>query len=185
MARWRLTAKHYLNVPGTEWEHKETDRNTGKQARKVYPVPLHLEPSLPADQNYPGEVIVCYEGKGLPRDIVFEGKPTPDMEPLDAEAEAISAAESANWIHPIDSLPIDGAFGEVLIKRLEQVLGGQKPPPPSASDPVPELMKQIQLLSEQVAALTAKAADPEPALEDVVPTPQEYAVEEKRAARRA
>jgi hypothetical protein len=41
MARFRLKDKHYLHVlPGTEWEQKELDQVTGKQARKVYLVPL-------------------------------------------------------------------------------------------------------------------------------------------------
>lgn len=105
MARWRLRIPHYLNVlPETEWEQKETDLLTGKQARKVYKVPMYLDPKDPTDCNYPGEIIVCHDGKGQPRDKVFVGPPTPDMEPLDAEAEAISAAEAPNWVDPIESL---------------------------------------------------------------------------------
>lgn len=111
MARWKLTEAHYLNVPGTQWEHKETDRSTGKQARKVFDVPLYLDPEQPADCNYfddgVGEIIVCYEGKGQPRDIVFEGPPTKAMTPLDAEAEAITAPWREKWLgsDPIESLP--------------------------------------------------------------------------------
>ena len=40
--RWRLMTSHYLNVPGTEWEHNESDRTTGKAVRKLYPVPAFL-----------------------------------------------------------------------------------------------------------------------------------------------
>ena len=34
MARWRLTDAHYLAVEGTEWEYKEQNRETGRQAPK-------------------------------------------------------------------------------------------------------------------------------------------------------
>lgn len=104
MARWRLKDKHYLSCPGTEWEQKEVDLNTGKQARKVYTVPRHLDPDSPDDQNYRGEIIVCHDGKGQDRDIVFIGDPTADMEPLDEEAEKISTAVARRRVHPIESL---------------------------------------------------------------------------------
>src|SRR6266705_1767114 len=106
MARWRLRTGHYLNVPGTEWEYKETDRTTGKTGRKVFAVPMLLDPNDPADHNYPGEIIVASaEDRAFPRDIIFLGDPTPDMEPIDDEAEAISEALASKWVHPIESLP--------------------------------------------------------------------------------
>lgn len=182
MARWRLTAKHYLNVPGTEWEQKEIDTKTGKQARKIYLVNLHLDPEMPADHNYPGEIIVCLAGKGHPRDIVFEGDPTVDMEPLDAEAEAISAARSKYWIHPIDSLPAGETYGDALVKRLEQmIVSASKQAPTPADATIAELMAQVRALTDQVAALSVRKDDDEP-LEDVLPTPAEFAASEKRAA---
>ena len=121
MARWRLRNPHYLQVPGTEWEYKETDRNTGKQARKVFEVPLYLDPNAPTDQNYPGEVIVCHEGKGAPKDIIFVGEPTPDMEAIDEEAEKISASLAHKWTHPIDSLPGQG-YSQSILAQLEREL---------------------------------------------------------------
>src|SRR5262245_50428965 len=105
MARWRLTAKHYLRVPGTEWDYKEQSQETGKQVRKVFEVPMYLDPDSPGDWTENGDINVCYAGRGKPRDIVFEGPPTPDMEPLDDEAKEISAAERPKWVHPIESLP--------------------------------------------------------------------------------
>lgn len=111
MARWRLMTAHYIRTkaadgsPGSEWEYKETDRTTGKQARKVYAVPTLLNPEDGADHNYPGEIVVCYEGKGQHRDIIFLGQPTPEMEPLDDEAKAISDKLRPSWgEHPINSL---------------------------------------------------------------------------------
>ena len=94
MARWKLIEAHYLNVPGTTWEAKEVDRSTGRQVKKVFNVPLYLDPKDEADWNYrreqdpdlqDGGIIVCLAGKGRPRDIVFEGDPTPCMIPLDDE----------------------------------------------------------------------------------------------------
>ena len=42
-----------------------------------------------------GEVIVCWQGKGEDTDIFF-GIPTPDMQPVDREAEEISPRRSLN-----------------------------------------------------------------------------------------
>lgn len=104
MARWKLTEPHYLNVPGTKWEQTLTDRATGRPKRISYPVPLYLHPDVESDWNYQenrnieGEIIVCHEGKGLPKDIVFAGEPTPGMLPLDEEATAISAKFADKWV---------------------------------------------------------------------------------------
>ena len=188
MARWYLRNAHYLNVPGTEWEQKETNRETGKQARKIYHVPLLLDPENPADQNYPSEgmVIVCHEGKGMPRDITFIGKPTPDMEPLDDEARAISEAESKNWIHPIESL--DGTYGESLVKQFERMMADmvqrQGPVSQTASPDTAALLKRIDELATQVAMLTATREE-KVELEEIEPTPAELAASEAQTKRRA
>ena len=106
MARWRLTDKHYIYTdPPTEWEQKETDLTSGEEVRKRYEVPKYLNPEEPRNQNYPGECIVCWKGKGEPKDIAFRGMPTPSMIPLDEEAEKISA-QAQRGEHPIDSLPM-------------------------------------------------------------------------------
>lgn len=115
MARWRLKSAHYLNVPGTEYELNETSRETGKAVRKRFAVHAYLDPADPSDHNYPaqpsrgeeGSIIVTDKAnKQYPRDIVFVGPPTMEMEPLDDEATAISAEWEKKWSqHPIDSLP--------------------------------------------------------------------------------
>jgi hypothetical protein len=121
MARWQLTAPHYINVPGTEWEHKEVSTLTGRQIRKIYKVPRLLDPSDGADHTPLGSgvTIVCREGKGLPTDIVFEGDPTPDMTPMDDEAERISAEMRPRWEHPIESLPAQGALAPETLLMME------------------------------------------------------------------
>lgn len=157
MARWRLLNEHYINVPGTEWEYKEQSKETGKQARKVFPVPLFLNPRDQADHNYPGEIIVS--NKPYNRDIVFVGPPTPDMEPLDEEAQAISKAESHKWIHPIESLPGQGFSKSLLDDLMQQVAAaaaGQVAKPAAAvsqSQVNPQAFEQLQA---QVAQLMAR-----------------------------
>lgn len=170
MARWRLMNPHYLNVPGTEWEYKETDQNTGRQARRIFHVPLFLDPNQPADQNYrdTGEIIVCHEGKGAPRDIEFVGPPTPDMEPLDDEAQAITDAERPKWQHPIESL--SGSYSQSLLDEFQRQIAAiatNKPAQPAAPvstngiDPsaFAQIQQQVQALMEQNAALQAEKAE--------------------------
>jgi hypothetical protein len=121
--RWRLTQPHYLNVPGTEWEYKETSRDSGKTGRKIFEVPQYLNPNDPADHNYPGEIIVSHGlDRQFPKDIVFVGKPTGDMEPLNEEADKISEEESKNWQHPVDTLPAQGNYSQSLLVGLEAML---------------------------------------------------------------
>lgn len=117
--RWSLRNAHYLNVEqlpdGTkvEWEHKETARESGRTVRKLFPVPMLLDPNEPADRNYPGEIIVAHKVDGahnLRDDYVFSGEPTPEMEPLNDEAQAISDSLQGKWTHPINSLPTNGGM---------------------------------------------------------------------------
>lgn len=152
MARWKLTADHYLNSPGTEWEYKETDRTTGKQGRKVFEVPLYVEEGS----------IVCH-GVGQGGDITFLGDPTPDMEPLDDEARAISNSFRATWAHPINDLPTNGDYSASLVTAFEKQistlvrLGKAEPANPiSANSVSPEEFKKLQ---EQVGVLMARNAE--------------------------
>jgi hypothetical protein len=150
MARWRLKAPHYLKVPGTEWEYKETDQGSGRQGRKIYIVPMYLHPESVADQNYPGEIIVSNGQGAQGKDIIFEGPPTPDMEPLDEEAKAISGRESHKWVHPIETLA--ATYGEN--RALEWEKDMHKPTVPSV-DPksFAELRALVEKLGEQNAKL--------------------------------
>lgn len=151
MARWRLLEPHHLNVPGTEWEYKEQDQVSGKQVRRVFPVPLLLDPRDASDHNYPGEIIVSDGNGAQPRDIIFAGDPTPGMEPLDEAAEKISAARAPSWQHPVDSLP--GTFSQSLIENFEK----QMLAPTKAASGVSA--SEFEALKAQVAALVAENAD--------------------------
>lgn len=167
MARWSLRNPHYLNVPGNEWMHEESDRETGRRNRKIYTVPQMLDPNNPQDQNYRelGQIVVCHEGKGEPRDIIFVGEPTPDMEPLDEEAESISEGLRMKWEHPIDTLPANGgmneqesAFMKALMAQFAQNVAPQNAAVPAAE--FEELKKQVAELMAQNAELKAAKVEP-------------------------
>jgi hypothetical protein len=141
--RWSLRNAHYLKVAelpdGTkvEWEHKETSRESGRTVRKLYPVPILLDPRDPADCNYPGEVIVAHEVEGahnLRQDIIFLGEPTPEMEPLNEAAQAISDSLRSKWEHPIETLPANGGmnpaeqvFMQTMMSQFAKEIGAALP----------------------------------------------------------
>lgn len=128
MARWKPTAKHYLHArqygQPTEWQREEINVQTGRAFRKTYPVPMLIDPDDPYCMNrIVGYCVMATEGSAQPGDIeIFNFKPTPDMEPLDEEARAMSEAERPNWINPIDGLsPQMGEdFAQQLLGALQQ-----------------------------------------------------------------
>lgn len=167
MARWRLTAAHYLNVLGTKYRYVEVDRDTGEQNEATFDVPRLLDPKDPKAARSAGECIVAYAGSQQPRDWVFSGPPTPDMEPLDDEAAAISDEHRPNWIHPIDNLPDGMEYGAAIMKGLEAQIdrlikhggGGVSPGTVGVSqDKFDALAAQVQSLIEQNAALQERLA---------------------------
>lgn len=163
MARWKLTAPHYLMTdPPTEWEHKETSRETGRQSRVIYNVPRLLNPDDPSDYNYPDEIIVCNGSNPQGRDIIFIGDPTPDMEPLDAEAKAITKKfiDSGRWQRQTEG----EVFGEALIKQFMAEIAkasiGQAVAVPSIdAKAFADLQSQVKELMEQNAKLQAQVAE--------------------------
>ena len=182
MARWRLTQAHYLAVPGTEWEYKESDRETGRQARKVFEVPLYLDPKDAADWNYRSDESIIVTNKFDPafrRDYVFVGPPTPDMEPIDDEAREITQGfiDSGAWQHPIDSLNMN--YSQSVLsdfeRQLTQVLASVAKQQPMAQAVSLGGISQeaFEKLQQQVAALMERNAQLEEAM-----------VEKKAAGRR-
>lgn len=163
--RWRLMTSHYLNVPGTEWEHNESDRTTGKAVRKLYTVPALLDPRNPNDCNRDGECVVAHAIDGLRNersDVIFLGDPTPDMEPINDEAEEISNGLKAKWTNPIETLPANGgmndqekAFMEKMMKAFAGTVQAQNQPIPNAE--VNELKDRLAKL-EALLVTQAKPA---------------------------
>src|SRR6267154_4280814 len=131
-ARWKLMQKHYIKVPGTTWEYRETG-NTGRGIRKVLEVPMYLDPDDPSDHNYKSDgliIISLRESQDYPRDIVFVGDPTPDMIPLDTEATEISARFQAKWGAPAVEMGEEGFTGALLnslTETLQAFNSSQKP----------------------------------------------------------
>lgn len=173
MARWRLTQPHYLNVPDCFWEEKETDRMTQKQKRVNHPVPMHLDPNNEADWNYKngayfdgfqqkwedGGIIVCHEGKGQPRDIVFFGNPTPDMLPLDDEAKEISA--KFDWKDPINEFDAGLSYSEKMLIDLQAqvanaLTGGGAGAPNAEIIAMQKQMMEMMAQNAQVIAMLAQ-----------------------------
>lgn len=166
--RWRLLAPHYINVPtlpdGTrvEWEHKETNRVSGRAVRKLYPVPMLLNPEDPNDQTPrgSGEIIVSQEAEGgffNRNDLLFEGPPTRDMEPLNEAAEAITEQHKARWVHPIETLPANGGmnsqeqqFMQTMMADFARQVGASLP---QNNTSVPR--EDYDVLKERLAKLEA------------------------------
>lgn len=210
MARWQLTEAHYLNVPDNLWEQQITDRATGRPVRKQFKVPLHLDPNIEGDWNHKeqlgnniidGKIIVCHAGKGDPKDIVFEGPPTPGMLPLDDEAKQISSKFSWTPTQGLDDRSQAESFQQQLLVKLSAQMDSVKAAQPEIPG-MAELMKALAaMMSQQTAILGALAGgkatlpgaevvydesqhvkdDAEP-LEEVQPTPEEIAIANSNAA---
>lgn len=166
MARWKLTASHYLSVKGTQWEQIEVDRMTGKQIRKQYEVPLQLDiddTSLwngnilrnPRGEVLGGDIVVAYaDGAHEPADYLFRGDPTPDMFPLDDEARKISSKFEAKWNAAPDE---EVTYGRRMIERIEEV--GQRQAEEARTmkvEGLQEILKGMSDLMAQNAALMAQ-----------------------------
>lgn len=180
-ARWRLNSAHYLNVAqlpdGTrvEWEHKETARETGRTVRKLFSVPMLLNPQDPADFNHPGEIIVAVNagdlGRNDPRDYIFDGRLTPEMEPLNEAAQALTDAARSKWDHPIDSLPVNGGMSTQEQVFMQQMMEGFAAkigavlPAAGAVVPSDEVVALKERLAKLEALIAAQNKAPAPTAE--------------------
>lgn len=157
MARWKLTQKHYLSVPGTEFEYKEMSA-TGRQVRKIYPVPMYLDPEDKFDCNYPGEIIVAHgDGKHESKDIIFTGPPTLDMTPLDEEAQEISAQMSGAWGRAfVGEDEEEGGYTNRLLHELTETLNSfnnTSKPSTAVASVDPELATKVSGLESQLTKM--------------------------------
>ncbi len=164
--RWRLIEPHYINVPvlpdGTrvEWEHRETARETGRTVRKLFAVPMLLDPKDAADHNHPGEIVVCHDTEGarmVRGDYIFTDEPTPGMEPLNEAAEAISASLRDKWINPVETLPANGGMSAGESAFMAQMMEAfAKMQPATQMQTVPQA--EYDALKERLAKLEAAIA---------------------------
>lgn len=164
MARWRLRTAHYIRVPGTEWQYAEQSQESGEQAMARFPVPRLLDPNDPRSCRSNGECIVAYKDSALGRDWVIEGPPTPDMEPLDDEAKAISAEWEHRWTDPIESLPGTGGFSQSILQKFEASLAAVAAGTPvsiagASDDALAKMQKQIDDLVARNAALAEQISE--------------------------
>lgn len=166
MARWKLTEAHYLNVPGTKWEYTMQNRVTGKPVRKVFDVPLFINPEDEADWNvregFDGYVAVCHEGKGLPTDIIFLGDPTPGMLPLDEEAQALTAKFKWKPTAGTDEESKMASFSQGILNGLiDQMSDAQtKASAPQAVAGMEQLIAVMTQMMQQQGELIARLANP-------------------------
>jgi hypothetical protein len=122
-------------------------------------VPILLNPADPADCNYPGEIIVAHEGdSNLRQDIIFEGSPTQEMEPLNDAAQAISDSMRERWLHPIETLPANGGMTTAESAFMAKMMETFERLAPSPVQPTSINQAQFDELKAQVAALTAQLA---------------------------
>lgn len=221
MARWQLTEPHYLNVPGTYWEQVSTDRITQRPIRKQFPVPRLLDPRLKDDWNYgvdggairqddmDGQIIVCYAGKGSPKDIIFEGDPTPGMLPLDDEAREISGKYSwtptervYDQYNPDDTSTQAKVLAGLTKQLADAMVSGPTSQAPAGFDKFMEsmaammqqqtmmfaaMMERMQVgefVKQAQAAGAEPPVDAEPLSEAEPPTPEELAEATRLAAER-
>lgn len=166
MARWKLSTAHYLNVPGTEWEYTENDRYTGEPKRIRMPVPRLLDPKDPRcwtnrwgpKDDPEGEIIVCHQGKGNSSDVVFIGDPTPDMIPIDEEAQQLSASFEHQWSYKPDT-DYPGQYSQSLIDKFQIQMAEVEARPVQVeglNDLVAVLAKSVEQNQELVKVLAGR-----------------------------
>lgn len=185
MARWRVTAKHYLLAKqfgeDTTWVREETNRDTGRAFRRTFSVPLYIDPEDPTCINRNiGYCVVATEGSEMPGDITLLSPCTPDMEPLDDDAKRITAEESKKWKDPINSLPISigDDFGNQLLAMLTAQFNNVSNAPSVSlkganTSELDELKAMLAAQQEQIAKLISGSGSvpiiPEEPLEDINP----------------
>lgn len=184
MARWRVTAKHYLLArqfgEDTTWVREETNRDTGRAFRRTFAVPLYIDPEDPICINRnTGFCVVATEGSEMPGDITLLSPCTPDMEPLDDDARRITAEESKKWKDPINSLPISigDDFGNQLLAMLTSQFNNVANAPGvslkgASNSEIEELKAMLVAQQEQIAKLLAGNVEPtstEEPLSDINP----------------
>ena len=155
MARWKLTSPHYINLTQTaQWEYIEDGYGKGP-IRRRFDVPTYLDPADPKSWTktwgpnglQEGEIILCLPNRGLPGDLEFNGDPTPQMVPMDAEAEEITATFTNRWRYKPD-IEAEG-YNQSLVNKISEDARAAE----AAAKTV-----QVEGLSELVAAIAQLVA---------------------------
>lgn len=153
MARWKLVTPHYLHLTegGAEWEYKEINRQTGRPKSTKFKVPTLLDPTDPTCWNHQvgrddGMVVVTNGGSSQPNDYIFSGSPTPDMVPMDEEAEKITAAMEKKW--NITTTELKAGYSDKLVQDFESEIQKLK------TEIQPQVAK-VEGMDALVTALTA------------------------------
>lgn len=176
MAVWKLSQPHYLNIldetgEHTKYEHKEQLQGAKKATRVMFNVPCLLDPRDASDHNFQGMILVRHgESRMYPMAHEFRGPPTPDMDPMDEEAEKITEATRPTWSNPIENIG-DGGYAAGIEAMFARQLGElvNKLGVPTGPIPVPEgsvskaefddLKAQNALMMEQLATLMAQQVE--------------------------
>lgn len=169
---WRLTNPHYLNVPGTTWERVEVSRDSGEQANQIYAVPRLVNPEDPRDCNRDGDCVVYnkIEGAKIPTGKCYEfvGTPTPEMEAMNEEAEAITAVLRHKWDNPIDSIPVNGGMDgpeKVFMEKMMLAFSGaaqanNQSVPKEQYDELKDRLLKLEKMLEEKALPIVEAKKP-------------------------
>ena len=165
MARWKLLEAHYLSVEGVEWEYKEVNRANGREIRKKFPVPLHLDPKIESDWNVrdglsgDGYIAVAFGSGAQPRDhIMTKLQITPGMEPLDDEARKLQAEYIKN-VPKVDG-DENATYSERLLDKFIQDLADvqtkAQTSPPAQAEGIGDVLKAMtEMIAQNQQILTA------------------------------
>ncbi len=162
MARWYLTAPHYLKLRDPlKWEYTETSRITGRPRRVQFDVGYYVDPNdesqcqeKPSEWREQGRCWVSDGKDSKPGDIIFVGEPTPDMIPdpenLDDESHKITAfLKTRKWkdFNPADAMQ---SFSQAMIDGHLQAQAEVTTKPDNGMN---ELAAAIQALAAQNAEM--------------------------------
>lgn len=126
---------------------------------------MYLDPDDPSLCNYPGEIIVSTkEDPAFPKDIVFVGKPSFDMEPIDDEAHTI-LAKMTQPIHPMSEAALP-TIGPAPSEARPDPLAEMRQMMAEMRGQITDLVGQNEALRQRLATKETAELNPPPA-----PTP--------------
>lgn len=163
MARWRLNSPHYLNVKEldgepVEFRYTEQSLTTMRNRSRAFPVPLYLDPKDPTLINSEDGIVVSDGNHPGPKDYIFLGDPTPEMMPIDDEAEAISEKHRSRWINPVEAFNTGQDYSQSLLQTLERQIEAINRVAPGAQ-PVSIAEDKLAAVLERLASLEAQNAE--------------------------